>query len=227
MLAPQCGIALIDAEACWTIDVAFDGADQVDPAFNLIKGGGGALLKEKIVAASAMKFVVMVDFTRSVSRCWEAPFRCRWKSSPSGGATRHGKSRSSPEAASCFGNAEGARFQTESGNLIVDVHLARIDRPDDLEIALNRIPGVVETGLFVGRTDVLIVGTPDRTETHTSSGHERTITRRETLLRVARSPGFLLAVPMIACLRRVPSGHSRLCITCSERERYERGPSRS
>ena len=59
MLARQCGIALIDADFQCAIDVAFDGADQVDPAFNLIKGGGGALLKEKIVAASAMKFVVM------------------------------------------------------------------------------------------------------------------------------------------------------------------------
>ena len=48
MLARQCRIALIDAEACWTIDVAFDGADQVDPAFNLIKGGGGALLKGRL-----------------------------------------------------------------------------------------------------------------------------------------------------------------------------------
>jgi ribose 5-phosphate isomerase A len=60
----------------------------------------------------------------------------------------------------------GAPFTTESGNLIVDVHVARIDRPDALETALHHIPGVVETGLFVGRTDVLIVGTPDGTETH-------------------------------------------------------------
>jgi ribose 5-phosphate isomerase A len=54
----------------------------------------------------------------------------------------------------------GVPFKTEAGNLIVDVHLARIDRPRELELALNQIPGIVETGLFVSRTDILIVGTP-------------------------------------------------------------------
>jgi ribose 5-phosphate isomerase A len=59
----------------------------------------------------------------------------------------------------------GAPFTTEAGNLIVDVHLARIEQPVDLEIALNQIPGIVETGLFVGRTDILIVGKSSGTET--------------------------------------------------------------
>jgi ribose 5-phosphate isomerase A len=61
---------------------------------------------------------------------------------------------------------DGAPFKTETGNLIVDVQVARIDQPLELEIALNHIPGVIETGLFVGRTDILIVGTPDGIETH-------------------------------------------------------------
>jgi ribose 5-phosphate isomerase A len=61
MLAMQQGITLIDADNAWVIDVAIDGADQVDPGFNLIKGGGGALLKEKIVAASSKQFIVLVD----------------------------------------------------------------------------------------------------------------------------------------------------------------------
>jgi ribose 5-phosphate isomerase A len=60
----------------------------------------------------------------------------------------------------------GAPFKTEGGHLIVDVHLARIDNPRELEIRLNQIPGVVETGLFVGRTDLLIVGTPQGVEMH-------------------------------------------------------------
>ena len=60
----------------------------------------------------------------------------------------------------------GAPFKTEAGNLGVDVHVARIDNPADLEIGLNQIPGVVETGLFVGRTDVLIVGTTGGAETY-------------------------------------------------------------
>lgn len=65
-LAKQAGIPLIDAENRWEIDIAIDGADQVDPHFNLIKGGGGALLKEKIVAASSKQFIVMVDYTKQV-----------------------------------------------------------------------------------------------------------------------------------------------------------------
>src|SRR6185437_8907404 len=66
MLARESGIPLIDTENRWEIDVAIDGADQVDPEFNLIKGGGGALLKEKIVAARAKQFIVMVDYTKQV-----------------------------------------------------------------------------------------------------------------------------------------------------------------
>src|ERR1041385_6863529 len=65
-LARQQGIPLIDQDNAWIIDVAIDGADQVDPDFNLIKGGGGALLKEKIVAASAKQFIVLVDHAKRV-----------------------------------------------------------------------------------------------------------------------------------------------------------------
>lgn len=165
MLARQCGIALIDADFQCAIDVAFDGADQVDPAFNLIKGGGGALLKEKIVAASAMKFVVMVDLTKRVPVLGGA-FPLPVEVVPFGWRNTARKIEELTRSRVVLREREGSRFQTESGNLIVDVHLARIDRPDELETALHRIPGVVEAGLFVGRTDVLIVGTPDRTEIH-------------------------------------------------------------
>ena len=65
-LARQQSIPLIDQDNVWVIDVAIDGADQVDPSFNLIKGGGGALVKEKIVAASAKQFIVLVDHTKRV-----------------------------------------------------------------------------------------------------------------------------------------------------------------
>ena len=65
-LARQAGIPLLDTDNAWIIDVAIDGADQVDPQLNLVKGGGGALLKEKIVAASARQFIVVVDHTKQV-----------------------------------------------------------------------------------------------------------------------------------------------------------------
>jgi ribose 5-phosphate isomerase A len=166
-LARQCGIDLIDTDR-WAIDVAFDGADQVDPSFNLIKGGGGALLKEKIVAASARQFVVMIDHTKRVS-VLGGSFPLPVEVIPFGwGCTAReieGISKSRVVLREC----NGAPFKTESGNVIVDVHLDRIDRPRDLETALEHIPGVVETGLFIGRTDVLIVATPHGTETHLAS----------------------------------------------------------
>jgi ribose 5-phosphate isomerase A len=164
-LAAQYGIALLNDDAGWSIDIAIDGADQVDSSFNLIKGGGGALLKEKIVAASAKQFLVMVDpmkRVRVLGGSFPLPIevvRFGWRST-----ARHIEALTQGRVV--LRERNGAPFCTESGHLIVDVHLATIDRPEELESALNRIPGVVETGLFVGRTDILIVGTPNGTETH-------------------------------------------------------------
>jgi ribose 5-phosphate isomerase A len=165
-IAGQYGIPLLDHEPGWTIDVAIDGADQVDPTLNLIKGGGGALLKEKIVAASAKQFVVLVDHTKRVPVLGGAfPLPVEVVAFGWSSTARHIEALTQGRVV--LRQRSGGPFQTESGHLILDVHLPRIDRPQELEIALNRIPGVVETGLFVGRTDVLIVGTPHGTETHT------------------------------------------------------------
>lgn len=164
-LARQFGIVLIDTENRWDIDVAIDGADQVDPSFNLIKGGGGALLKEKIVAASAKQFIVLVDHTKRVA-VLGGSFPLPIEIIPFGwGSTAREIERltSSPVV---LRERNRAPFQTEAGNLIVDVHLPRIDQPRELETALNQIPGIVETGLFVDRTDLLIVGTSEGVEIH-------------------------------------------------------------
>lgn len=164
-LARQVGIPLIDAENRWVIDVAIDGADQVDPAFNLIKGGGGALLKEKIVAASAKRFIVLVDHTKRVP-VLGGSFPLPVEVIPFGWGSTAREIEALTQSRVVLRQKNGAPFMTEAGHLIVDVHLARIDNPRDLETALNQIPGIVETGLFVGRTDVLIVGTPQGVETH-------------------------------------------------------------
>jgi ribose 5-phosphate isomerase A len=166
-LARQCGIELMDADR-WTVDVAFDGADQVDASFNLIKGGGGALLKEKIVAASARQFVVMIDYTKRVS-VLGGSFPLPIEVIPFGWGCTAREIEAITKSRVVLRTRNGTPFTTESGNLIVDVHLDRIDRPHELETALKHIPGVVETGLFVGRADVLIVATPDETETHQAS----------------------------------------------------------
>ena len=167
-LAKQSGITLIDTDNRWVIDVALDGADQVDPAFNLIKGGGGALLKEKIVATSAKQFIVLVDHTKRVP-VLGGTFPLPVEIVPFGWGSTAREIEALTSSRVVLRERNGMPFQTESGNLIVDVHLPRIDRPKELESALNLIPGVVETGLFVGRTDVLIVGTPQGVETHHAS----------------------------------------------------------
>jgi len=163
-LAREAGIPLIDTEDRWEIDIAIDGADQVDSNFNLIKGGGGALLKEKIVAASAKQFIVMVDHTKQVP-VLGGSFPLPIEVIAFGWGSTAREIESLTKSRVILRERNGVPFRTESGNLIVDVHMDRIDRPGDLEIALNLIPGVVETGLFVCRTDVLIVGTPQGVQT--------------------------------------------------------------
>ena len=164
-LAKQSGIALLDTEHRWEIDVAIDGADQVDPSFNLIKGGGGALLKEKIVAASAKQFIVLVDYTKRVS-VLGGSFPLPIEIIPFGWGSTAREIEKLTTSTVVLRERNGKPFQTEAGHLIVDVHLPHIDHPQELEAALHQIPGIVETGLFVGRTDLLIVGTPDGVEIH-------------------------------------------------------------
>ncbi|UVT15839.1 MAG: ribose-5-phosphate isomerase RpiA [Nitrospira sp.] len=163
-LARKAGIPLVDTEDRWDIDVAIDGADQVDQNFNLIKGGGGALLKEKIVAASAKQFIVMVDHTKQVP-VLGGSFPLPIEVIAFGWGSTAREIESLTKSRVILRERSGVPLRTESGNLIVDVHMDRIDRPGDLESALNLIPGVVETGLFVRRTDVLIVGTPQGVQT--------------------------------------------------------------
>ncbi|TKB68750.1 MAG: ribose-5-phosphate isomerase RpiA [Nitrospira sp.] len=164
LFAKQAGIPLIDTENRWEIDVAIDGADQVDPHFNLIKGGGGALLKEKIVAASAKQFIVMVDHTKQVP-VLGGSFPLPIEVIPFGWGSTAREIEALTKSRVVLRERNGAPFRTEAGNLIVDVHIDRISQPGELETALNLIPGVVETGLFVGRTNVLIVGAPQGVHT--------------------------------------------------------------
>ena len=163
-LARESGIPLIDTENRWEIDAALDGADQVDPDFNLIKGGGGALLKEKIVVASAKQFIVMIDHTKQVP-VLGGSFPLPIEVIPFGWGGTARKIEVLTKSRVVLRERNGTPFKTEAGHLIVDVHIDRIDRPGELETALNLIPGVVETGLFVGRTNVLIVGTPQGVHT--------------------------------------------------------------
>lgn len=149
--ATALGIPLLDDDGPWAIDVTFDGADEIDPSLDLIKGAGGALLREKIVNAASARNVILVDET---------------KLSP-----QLGTLRSIPLEVTPFGHhttaAHLARYgrpvlrdhaRTDGGNLILDLETGPIHDVRALDRDLRGIPGVVETGLFVGRTDLVIVG---------------------------------------------------------------------
>ena len=160
-LAREVGIPLVEFDAIWGIDVTLDGADEVDPGLNLIKGGGGALLREKIVAAASREFIVMVDPTKLVPRLAEkfllpvevTPFA--WQQT-----ARHlAAVGAQPKQRLAGGNRP---FVTDNGNLILDCRFpAGIDDPAGMEAAIDRIPGVVESGLFVHMTRRVVVGYPD------------------------------------------------------------------
>ncbi len=168
-LARHHGIPLLDTEDPWSIDVAIDGADQVDPHLNLIKGGGGALLKEKIVAQAARELVIIVDHTKLVP-VLGSTFPLPVEVVPFGWAsTVRQIERLGLKAV--IRERNGQYYKTEAGHYILDLHIERIDDPAKLEVELNLIPGVVETGLFVGRTSVLIVGTPNGIEVQKSNNY--------------------------------------------------------
>ncbi len=157
-LARKAKIPLLPDDAVWPIDVAIDGADQVDQRLNLIKGGGGALLKEKIVAAAAKRFIVVVDHTKRVP-VLGGSFPLPVEIIPFGWANTAKKIEAIGGTA-VLRKRGGKIFKTEAGHYILDVNIARIDKPAELELQLNALPGVVENGLFVSRASLVIVGTP-------------------------------------------------------------------
>jgi ribose 5-phosphate isomerase A len=154
LLAEQCGIPLLDDAGPWKIDICVDGADEVSRSLDLIKGGGGAHTREKIVNHAAQKNVIIVDDSKLVERLGEKR-KVPLELLPFG-------FRTSLDALRAHGEPElrgspGAPFMTDSGNYIVDLATGPIANPGELDQALRGFPGVVETGLFVGRADVVIV----------------------------------------------------------------------
>lgn len=156
--AAALGIPLLDDSGPWSIDVCVDGADEVSETLDLIKGGGGCHSREKIVNHAARTNVVVVDESKLSARLgqkWAVPVEVL----PFGlESTRlwleqHGRVTIRERA--------GRPFVTDSGNFIYDVRAGAIDDPRALDLALRSIPGVVETGLFIARADVVVVAGAD------------------------------------------------------------------
>jgi ribose 5-phosphate isomerase A len=152
-LAKKLGIPLIPFEEAETIDLAIDGADEADPHFDLIKGGGGALLREKMIAYLAKQFIVVADSKKMVQTlgAFKLPveiIRFGYKVTQ-----RH------IEKLGCTSTLrlkDGKPLITDNGNYILDCDFSEIVDPQPLEWKLNMIPGVVENGLFVGMADRII-----------------------------------------------------------------------
>ena len=161
--AERLGIPLTTLEDTPELDLAIDGADELDPHLNLIKGGGAAHLREKIVELSAKRFVVIADETKEVAVLGKFPLPL--EVTPFGlEATKRRLTRAIEQVA-CAGDlvlrrlASGEPLKTDGGNLILDAHLGAIPEPARLAEALDRVTGLVEHGLFIGMAERAILAT--------------------------------------------------------------------
>lgn len=164
MLAAKYDIPMTSLDEHPKLDLAIDGADQIDPSLNLIKGMGGALLREKIVAAAAKQFIIVADKSKMTDKLGKnqqvpievLPFALgmamlkihEMKGKP---FLREGKDKVGPVI-------------TDNGNFIVEVDFGPIQNPIELEHKLKSIPGGIETGLFIGMADIAYIGTSTTVE---------------------------------------------------------------
>src|SRR5699024_9134691 len=160
--ANEFGVPLTDFSEIQELDVAIDGADEVDPQWNLIKGGGGALVREKIIAASARKFIVIVDESKLVSQLGD--FKLPVEILPFGWevtAARIGELHGEP----VWRRDGHDAFGSDNGDYIVDCDFGVINDPKTLHQQLKQLRGVVETGLLTEMTSEVIAGYPDQAKT--------------------------------------------------------------
>ena len=165
VLASELGIPLKSLSSVSEIDLAIDGADEVDPKFQLIKGGGACHVQEKLVAALAKKFIVVVDSTKLVKKLnldFKLPVEVlpsAWKQVQKTLHDLGGKGNLR------MAQKKAGPIVTDQGNLILDLSFRHgIDQPDLLESQINNIPGVLENGLFVNLTDQVLVGKVENDE---------------------------------------------------------------
>lgn len=162
--ATSLGISVSDLDTYPEIDLYIDGADEIDPQLRLIKGGGGALLREKIVASTARRFIVITDITKQVTRLGTG-FPVPVEIIPFG-ATPVRKHLEALGATIHIRQQGDTPFVTENGNLIFDCSFADgIVNPEALDAHLHSIVGVVETGLFLNFAQEAIIAGPDGVKT--------------------------------------------------------------
>ena len=164
-LAREVGIRVTTLDEAKWLDVTIDGADEFDGELNLIKGGGGALLQEKIVATASDQMIVIADKTKQVETLGAFPLPVEVV--PFGWQTTKALLEETLASLDVLGDSSTLRmngetpFVTDEGNFILDLHLGRIGNARQFGIVINQIPGVVENGLFIDICDVVVIGHGD------------------------------------------------------------------
>ncbi|MGI9394770.1 MAG: ribose-5-phosphate isomerase RpiA [Boseongicola sp.] len=176
-LAEDAGIVMSTLNDVRWLDLTIDGADEFDPELNLIKGGGGALLQEKIVATASDRMIVIADSTKRVETLGAYPLPVEVLGF--GMKTTQLLIEEMLEGLDVMGNKTVPRmdgdslFLTDEGNHILDLHVGRIGNARQLALILNQVPGVVENGLFIDICDVSVTGYGDgKVETRDSNSGE-------------------------------------------------------
>ncbi|MDO9524377.1 MAG: ribose-5-phosphate isomerase RpiA [Gemmobacter sp.] len=161
-LARQLGIPITTLDEAKWLDLTIDGADEFDGQLALIKGGGGALLQEKIVATASDQMIVITDPAKEVVQLGTFPLPI--EVIPFGWQTTKALVEETLVSMDVLGRTATLRmngdraFITDEGNYIVDLHLQRIGNPRQLSLVINQIPGVVENGLFIDICDIVVIG---------------------------------------------------------------------
>ncbi|GIW08431.1 MAG: ribose-5-phosphate isomerase A [Dehalococcoidia bacterium] len=159
-LAAAAGVPIVPLQHARQLDLTIDGADEVDPALRIVKGRGGALLREKMVAQASRREIIVVDDSKLVTTLGtRAPLPVEVV--PFGWEAVRERLAALGAADVTLRQSGGAPFLTDNGNLILDCRFSAIDDPEALDVAIHRIAGVVEHGLFLGLADTVIVGKAD------------------------------------------------------------------
>ena len=162
-LAKQVGVPLATLDGIEELDLDVDGADEIGPSLSLIKGGGGALLREKIVAHASRRMIVIADASKKVATLGAFPLPIEVMAfglSATSRAIEQAAGELGLKGAIALRKNGGSPFVTDSGHHVLDASFGRIPDPEALAHRLSGIPGVVEHGLFIGLADLALIASP-------------------------------------------------------------------